>query len=398
MPIAMKQQSTLRTIIHLDLDAFYASVEMLDNPAYRGRPVIVGGDSIRGVVSAASYEARKFGIHSAMPMARARQLCPDGIFTPVRMARYQEISDSIFAIYQQFTPLMEPLSLDEAFLDVTGSLTLFGTGAEIAARIKGLVRQQTGLTVSAGVAGNKLVAKIGSDLRKPDGLTIIPAGREREFLAPLPIARLWGVGKVAAAQLALLGVRTIGDLARLELSLLERKFGKQGLWLRQSALGLDDRPVEPERPTKSVGHEDTFATDLTDPALIHQELLALAGKVGKRLRRLGLAGRTVTLKVKYHDFTLITRAVTLKNPTADHREIFLQVRQLLQKTEVGKRAVRLLGVSLANLEPISRNGQLELFGDDRRAREKRGRVNTAMDSIQDRFGGRAIFPGTLLKE
>ena len=393
-----KHIKELRTIIHLDMDAFYASVEMLDNPDYRNRPVIVGGTSNRGVVSAASYEARKFGIHSAMPIIKARQLCPQGIFLPVRMNRYREISDQIFTIYLQFTPLMEPLSLDEAFLDVTGSVGLFGSGEVIARKIKHLVRQETGLTVSGGVATNKLLAKIGSDLNKPDGLTIAPAGEERKFLAPLPIDKLWGVGRVAGKNLAMLGVQTIGDLARLPLAILERKFGKQGLWLHQASLGIDHRPVEPERPTKSIGHEETFAVNLIDPAIICQELLALASKVGQRLRRHGLAGRTVTLKIKYHDFTLQTRSTTLKNPTTDDREIFALTRQLLNKTEAGKKTIRLLGVSLSNLSKGKESIQLELFSGDQQHREKRTRINTAVDSIHDRFGGKAIQPGTLLKK
>jgi DNA polymerase-4 len=218
-----------RSIIHLDMDAFYASVEQLDNPELKGKPVIVGGSSMRGVVSAASYEARKYKIHSAMPIAQALRLCPHGIFLPVRMKRYKEISNKIFSIFQQYTPLVEPLSLDEAFLDVTSSGKLFGTAENIATHIRKQVFEEIGLTISAGVATSKLIAKIASDIKKPDGLTIVPAGSEAEFLAPLPIKRLWGVGKKTQKTLALLGVHTIGDIAGLSLKLLEQKFGKHVL-------------------------------------------------------------------------------------------------------------------------------------------------------------------------
>ncbi|MDH5297452.1 MAG: DNA polymerase IV, partial [Desulfobulbaceae bacterium] len=320
-------------IIHLDMDAFYASVEVLDNPALRGRPVIVGGGFERGVVSAASYEARKFGVHSAMAMALARRRCPDGIFLPVRMARYCEISQTIHAIFHRFTPLVEPLSLDEAFLDVTGSTALFGTPPEIARRIKELVREETGLTVSAGVASCKLVAKIASDLEKPDGLTVVPPGSEQQFLAGLTIERLWGVGKCTCKELQMMGVRTMGDLTRLPEKLLTAKFGRHGPLLHQAALGIDHRRVEPFRPAQSVGNEETFSVDLISPAVIRQELLALAVKVGRRLRGDGLQGRTVTVKIKYHDFAQITRSATLAETTDDHRTIHQACCRLLEKSE-----------------------------------------------------------------
>ncbi len=322
-------------IIHLDMDAFYASVEQLDNPDLQGLPVIVGGTSKRGVVSAASYEARKYKIHSAMPIAQAMKLCPHGVYLPVRMRRYKEVSSQIFAIFQKYTPLVEPLSLDEAFLDVTGSGKLFGTAEEIARRIRKEVRAETGLTVSAGVAASKLVAKIASDINKPDGLTLVPVGREAEFLAPLPIKRLWGVGKKTREILEMLGIHTIGDLASLPLALLEQKFGKHGRSLHNAALGLDDRDVETEHETKSVGHEFTFDKDLVEPETIRRELLELAVMVAKRLRRYKFQGRTITLKVKYHDFKQITRSVTIKQHTADSKCIYEKTLQLIQKTAAG---------------------------------------------------------------
>ena len=287
--------ASTRNIIHLDMDAFYASVEQLDNPELKGRPVIVGGNSMRGVVSAASYEARKFKIHSAMPIAQAKRLCPHGAFLPVRMKRYREISNKVFSIFQKYTPLVEPLSLDEAFLDVTSSSRLFGRAEDIAKQIRAQVFAETGLTISAGVASSKLVAKIASDINKPDGLTIVPAGSEAEFLAPLPIKRMWGVGKKTQATLALLGVHTIGDIAGISLDILEQKLGKYGRGLYHAALGLDERHVETEHETKSVGHEFTFDTDLTKIESIRRELLELAVMVTKRLRNQQLQGRTIIL-------------------------------------------------------------------------------------------------------
>ena len=335
-----------RSIIHLDMDAFYASVEQLDNPDLKGRPVIVGGSSNRGVVSAASYEARKYKIHSAMPIAQAMKLCPHGVFLPVRMKRYKEISSQVFRIFQKYTPLVEPLSLDEAFLDVTGSAKLFGTAEDIAKRIRKEVFQETGLTISAGVAASKLVAKIASDINKPDGLTIVPVGKEAEFLAPLPIKRLWGVGKKTQETLSLLGVHTFGDIASLPEKLLEQKFGKHGIGLRRKALGLDNRDVETEHETKSVGHEFTFDTDLVELETIRRELLELAVMVAKRLRRYQLQGKTITLKVKYHNFKQITRSATIKQHTADSKRIYKEVIRLLQKTDAGEKPLRLLGISV----------------------------------------------------
>lgn len=387
---------TNRRIIHLDMDAFYASVEILDNPALRGQPVIVGGNGNRGVVCAASYEARKFGIHSALPILTARKLCPHGVFLPVRMARYQEISGQIMEIFQRFTPLVEPLSLDEAFLDVTASQSLMGTAEEIASRIRALVRETIGLTVSAGVGGSKLVAKIASDLNKPDGLTIVPSGQEEAFLAPLPIGRLWGVGPTTREALALIGVKTIGDLSRMPLAILTAKFGKAGLMMHESAQGIDHRPVEPEQETKSIGHEETFAEDLRDKKRIEQELLALCLKVGKRARRYGLAGRTVTVKVKYRDFVLVSRSLTLPEPVADDKSLYRTGCLLLAKTEIGLRPIRLLGISLANLGPAETSGQLALFGESR-TRRKDCRLYKAIDAISDRYGSKSIVPATLVE-
>ncbi len=386
-----------RTIIHLDMDAFYASVEILDQPELRGRPVVVGGTSDRSVVSAASYEARKYGIHSAMPLVRARQLCPDGVFLPVRMGRYREISDRIMAIFERFTPLVEPISLDEAFLDVTGSSRLFGSGVEIAVTIKKLINVETGLTGSAGVATSKLLAKIASDLQKPDGLTVVAPGREREFLAPLPISKLWGVGKTTLKDLALLGVTTIGNLAGLPVEILNARFGKSGSYLHRAALGLDERPVVPEREAKSVGHEDTYEEDLLDPARMRRELLSLANRVGARLRRYSLRGRTITLKVKFHDFKLVSRSTTLDEGTDDDLTIFRQVCELLRQTEAGRRPVRLLGISLSNLLQSDAPCQTDLFGASRQ-KARREKLNRAVDDVNRKYGRQALNPAALTRK
>jgi DNA polymerase-4 len=378
------------------MDAFYASVEQLDNPDLKGKPVIVGGTSKRGVVSAASYEARKYKIHSAMPIAQAMKLCPHGYFLPVRMKRYKEISNRIFSIFQRYTPLIEPLSLDEAFLDVTASSKLFGSAEEIAVKIRQQVFQETGLTVSAGVASTKLVAKIASDMNKPDGLTIVPPGGEADFLAPLPIKRLWGVGRKTQEVLVLLGVHTIGDITTLSEKLLEQKFGKHGLSLRRKALGLDDRDVEIEHETKSVGHEFTFESDLIQIGTIRRELLELAGMVAKRLRRYQLQGKTITLKVKYHDFRQITRSSTISVHIADSKRIYEEVIKLLQKTDAGQNPLRLLGISVSGLRMESGSIQQPLFSG-MQTTEKRKNINKALDAIQEKFGTTAILPGRLLE-
>jgi DNA polymerase-4 len=386
-----------RRIIHLDMDAFYASIEILDNPALRGQAVVVGGDSNRGVVCAASYEARKFGVHSALPMHTARKLCPQGVFLPVRMARYQEISRRIMDIFQRFTPLVEPLSLDEAFLDVTASQSLMGSAEDIARQIRALVKETIGLTVSAGVGGSKLVAKIASDLNKPDGLTIVPPGQEETFLAPLPIGRLWGVGRTTKEALALIGVKTIGDLNRIPTAILTAKFGKAGLMLHESAQGIDLRPVETRQEAKSIGNEETFAEDVRDKKRIEQELLALCIKVGKRVRNHGLVGRTVTIKVKYRDFVQVTRSFTLPEPMADDKALYQTGRLLLAKTEITLRPIRLLGITLSNLAPAGAVGQMTLFGDDQN-REKDCRLYKAIDTISDRYGNGSIVPATLVEK
>jgi len=410
----MARDPSAREIVHCDMDAFYASVEVRDNPDLAGKPVIVGGGEMRGVVAASSYEARRYGVHSAMPVAAAKRLCPGGVFLPVRMFRYREVSDRIFGIFRRFTPLVEPVSIDEAFLDVTASVRLFGAPEAIARAIKAAVREETGLTVSAGVAPSKLVAKIASDLRKPDGLTVVPRGKVTEFLAPLPVGKLWGVGAVTQEALRRMGVATIGELSRVAPEILGARFGENGLHLHRLANGIDERAVETEREAKSVGHEDTYDADIRDPAAIRRELLGLADRVAARLRSHGVKGRTVTLKVKYADFTAITRAVTLPCATDDGGELYRNVVPLLAKTEAGRRPVRLLGISVSRLagdEPVPETtwDQMPLFGGKPRrgageARPARpaadpartARLNDAVDRIREKFGKKGIRPATLL--
>jgi DNA polymerase-4 len=386
-----------KQIIHLDMDAFYPSVEALDNPELRGKPVIVGGSKERGVVSSASYEARKFGVHSAQPMATAMQLCPNGIVVPVRMARYQEVSEQVFEIFHIFTPLVEPLSIDEAFLDVTGSSRLFGSPIEIAKKIKQKIVEKTGLTISAGVATSKFVAKVASDMEKPDGLTIVARDKVREFLDPLPIKKMWGAGKVTQKALARIGIHTFKDLRLASVEVLEKEFGKHGRHMHQLSLGIDPRDVVTLHDIKSIGHEDTYSKDILDLEPAKRELLSLANRVARRMRRKGLEGKTITLKVKYSDFKLITRSVTLHHYTNDSADIYSNVCSLLEKTAIGKRPVRLLGISLSNLADTGSGRQLSLFHQGE-PHQKRKELNKTADSIFEKFGNRGIRLGSLIEK
>ncbi len=391
----MDNNKAQKHIIHLDLDAFYPSVEILDNPELRGQPVIVGGSRQRGVVSSASYEARKFGVHSAQPMATAMRLCPHAVVLPVRMSRYVEVSAQVFEIFFQFTPQVEPLSIDEAFLDVTGCSRLFGSPLEIAARIKQMVVDKTGLTISAGVAPSMFVAKIASDMEKPDGLTVVPADGVKQFLDPLPIEKMWGVGKATRETLSHLCIDTFEDLRKLPVGILEKKFGRHGIHMHRLSMGIDDREVITFHAVKSIGHEDTYSKDIVDPEAAKRELLSLADRVARRLRRNRLEGKTITLKVKYSDFVLITRSVTRPVHTNDRTEIYGDICRLLTKTAVGQRPVRLLGISVSNLIGIGSRHQLPLFGLDG-VNVKKKELNKALDSIVDRFGGKGICPGSLI--
>ena len=380
-----------RTILHVDLDAFFAAVEQRDRPELRGKPVIVGGGgpNDRGVVSTASYEARVFGVHSAMPLRTAGRLCPQGIFLPVDGAKYGAASKQVMAVLRRFTPLVEPISIDEAFLDVTGSQRLFGDGEQIGRQVKDEVRAAVDLTISVGVATTKLVAKIASDLRKPDGLVVVEPGTEAAFLAPLEISRLWGVGAKTAAVLKEDSVRTIGDLAALPDDLLTRRFGSMGPTLGQRARGIDADPVSGRDPAKSIGHEHTFDIDTSDPDQIERTLLAMSEGVAGRLRDAGVKASTITVKIRDTTFRTITRQRTLPDATDLTEPIFRTALQLARPEVRGLR-IRLLGVTASGL---GEREQLALFeADDPRRR----RVVEAADAVRHRFGERAITRARLV--
>lgn len=382
----------MRSILHADLDAFYASVEMLDDPALRGKPVIVGGDrGERGVVSAASYEARRFGVHSAMPLRTAARLCPQGVFVPVHPERYRELSEQVMAIFGSYTPLVEPISLDEAFLDVTASVAAFGDGPTIARQLRQRVLDEVQLVVSIGVATNKLCAKVASDLRKPDALVIVPPGGEAEFLAPLPVGRLWGVGPQARAALREYGVQTIGELAALSDATLRRRFGSHGMDLATRARGIDPSPVVPLHAPKSIGHEHTFTHDTIDRALLDTTLLDVAESVGSRLRRHGLVAGAVQLKLRYEGFETITRQARLGSQTDASEPISAAGRALLDRALTSGRGVRLIGLTAISLSEAQ---QLTLFDTTPR----RDRVTRSLDEVRDRFGESAITRARLLHD
>ena len=383
-----------RTILHVDLDAFFAAVEQRDRPELRGKPVIVGGGgpNDRGVVSTASYEARVYGVRSAMPLRTAAALCPQGIFVPVDGRKYGVESRRVMAILRRFTPLVEPVSIDEAFLDLTGTDALWGPGAVAARRIKDAIHEETQLTASVGVATTKLVAKIASDLRKPDGLVVVPPGEESAFLAPLAIGRLWGVGPQMAAALREYGVMTLGDLSALPVDLLVRRFGKHGATLHDRALGIDADPVHAEADAaKSISHEHTFDVDTNDRETIERTLLAMSDGVAARLRSAGLKASTVTVKIRDSTFRTMTRQRTLPAPT-DLAEPIWRVALDLARPEVRGIHVRLLGVGASNFaEPA----QLALFGGGEEEARRR-RATEASDLIRKRFGERAVTRARLL--
>jgi len=380
-----------RVILHVDMDAFFASVEQLDHPALRGRPVVVGAPADqRGVVAAASYEARRFGIHSAMPSGEAVRRCPEAVFMPPRMARYQEVSGVVFAIFDRFTPLVEPLSIDEAFLDVTGSQTLFGSGEDMAQAIRRTIREETGLTASVGVASNKYLAKLASDMNKPDGLMVVPRSREKiiAFLAPLPVGRIWGVGTVLQKQLNGAGIMTIGDLQRCALPVLEQVAGRHTAeHLMRLAFGEDARELEMEREEKSISKEHTFNRDVREAERLERTLLGLAEEVGARLREKGRYAGTARLKLRWRNFKTITRQRTLEAPCCDDFSLRAAALALLRAEGVNQ-AVRLIGFGVSDLQerPVA---QLSLFGGDDAAREKRERLCHAVDSLRKRFGTEA---------
>ena len=337
-------------IIHVDMDAFYASVEQRDEPNLRGKPVVVGGQpESRGVVAAASYEARKFGIRSAMPCSKALRLCPNAVFVSPRMSRYKEVSQQIRDIFKRYTSLIEPLSLDEAYLDVTSDEAGLGSATATATAIRAAIREELNLTASAGVSSIKFVAKIASDFDKPDGLTVVPPHRILEFIQPLPIRKLWGVGPATAERIEALGVKTIGDLAAVPDGTLLARFGKRGLFLGNLARGIDTRQVSPHRERKSQGAERTFAEDVLDVATLSAVLASQAERICERIQKQEIRARTVTLKIRYSDFTTLTRSQTLADPTSETSAVITAAEHLLSKTEAVERPVRLIGLSVSNL-------------------------------------------------
>ncbi len=370
-----------RTILHVDMDAFYASVEQRDDPKLRGVPVIVGGSSRRGVVLAASYEVRPFGVRSAMPMAQALRLAPNAIVVPPHRERYEQASAQILAILGRYTPLVEPLSLDEAFLDVTASASLFGTGREIAGAIKRDIRRELELTASAGVAPSKFVAKVASDLRKPDALVVVEPDEVAAFLAPLPIERMWGVGPKTAPKMRALGYEKLGDLARADEATLRGVLGSWGTEVARLARGLDARDVTPDALARSIGAEQTYDHDLIGAQAIAQTLLEHSARVARRLLRAGLSARCVAVKIKYSDFTLRTRRATLAHPAQATDAIHQAAVALLEGISLDHRRVRLTGVSVSGL--VDARAAPELFPDVNA--NKRRVLEEVTARIADRF-------------
>lgn len=389
-----------RAILHVDMDAFYASVEIRDQPALAGRPVIVGGaPQRRGVVSAASYEARKFGVHSAMPTATALRRCPEAVLLPVRMERYAAVSRQIRAIFARYTPLVEPLSLDEAFLDVTESQKLFGPGAEIGRAIRQAIRQELDLVASVGVAPNKFLAKIASDLDKPDGFVEVKPDAVQDFLDPLPASRVWGVGKATCAELERYGIRTVADLRRQPRDWLVERFGRFGERLFELARGIDARPVVPDSEAKSLSHETTFPVDVRDRETLRARLLDLTEQVARRLRRHDRLARTVQLKLRFADFRSITRSRTLPEPTDVTAEIWHATEALFRAALRGeRRAVRLIGMGVHELvDPVAEpHIQPDLFTEPQRHRQRE--LDRLADAIQSRFGPDGLRRGGAIKK
>lgn len=378
----------LRWIMHVDMDAFFASVEQLDNPDLRGKPVIVGGQSCRGVVSTCSYEARRYGVHSAMSMAEARKLCPHGEYVPVRMRRYQEVSKKIMSIFHDFTPLVEQLSIDEAFLDVSGMEKLYHNTEEIGWLIKKRIAAETGLTASVGLAPNKFLAKMASDLQKPDGFTIIRHAEAAKFIADFPVTKIFGIGRMAEKSLLQYGIATIGQLAAAENNVLKKVFGKNADSVHRLAQGIDERLVVTESVPKSIGRETTFTQDLFTEEQCRRELLKLSGQTGFRLRSKGYSGHTLTLKVKFTDFRIATRSITSETDICCDEDIYALAVKLLHEVDL-KKGIRLLGVTVSNLA----EGDCGTLGFEED--KKQIQRNEAVDALKKRFGENIIKRGSI---
>ena len=381
-------------ILHIDMDAFYASVEQLDDPRLRNKCVIVGGTSNRGVVSAASYAARQFGVRSAMPIYQAKQKCPHGIFVPPRMDRYQAVSKKIMAVLRDFSPLVEPVSIDEAYVDITGCQRLFGEPQEIAWEIKRKIRETVNLTCSVGVAPNKFLAKIASDMQKPDGLTLIAPEQVGAFVDSLPINKVPGVGNKMQHQMELLGIRTLGDIQRLPQETLLRHLGKFGLRLRALSAGIDDSPVTPHAPHKSISSERTLAADTRDRELLKRCLLSQSADVARQLRQAGVRAKTITLKIKDADFKTVTRRVTIAIPGQSSKTIYEQAVRLLDEYKITKK-IRLIGVGTSGFSPVSASVQMGLFEHSEEADGDWEKVDKALDAISKKFGKDVVGRATL---
>ncbi len=382
-------------ILHVDMDAFYASVEIRKRPELKDKPVIVGGGGSRGVVTAASYPAREFGVHSAMPMTRARRLCPQAVVIPPDFAAYTAASAGVMAVFKAVTPLVEPISLDEAFLDVSGAVRRLGRPAEIGAWIKARVYDEQQLTCSVGVASSKFVAKLASARCKPDGLLVVPRDRVVDFLHPLPVAALWGVGEKTEEALLRLGLRTVGDIASTPEATLRRALGEaSGGHLHALAWGRDERTVVPHEPDRSIGAEETFGRDVDDPAKIHRELLRLSERTASRVRAAGYVGRTVAIKVRFADFTTLSRSRTITTPTDVGQEIYATAKALYDALGLDRARIRLVGVRLEGLIPAEEAArQLELGAPDVGWRE----AEQAVDRAARRFGAGAVRPAALVE-
>ncbi|MBI1349746.1 MAG: DNA polymerase IV [Actinomycetales bacterium] len=382
------------TILHVDMDAFYASVSLRTRPDLHGKPVIIGGGGNRGVVLSATYEARALGVHSAMPMGRARRLAPQAVVLPPDHRIYSEVSRNVMALFASITPLVEPLSLDEAFLDVAGALRRLGRPTAIAELIRARVQDEQQITCSVGVAGTKFVAKLASTRAKPDGLLVVPVDRVIDFLHPLPVGSLWGVGERTEEQLTRLGLRTVGDIANTPVDTLTRALGQAaGSHLHDLAWGRDPRSVTPHEPDKSVGNETTFEHDVDDPAVIHARLLALADQVAGRLRAAGYVGRTIGLKVRFADFSTITRSRTLTAPTDVGKEIYDTVRSLYDGLGLQRVRIRLVGVRVEGLMAGDDAPRQLLLGESDTGRRE---AEVAVDALRARFGSHAVRPARLV--
>ncbi|MCD6117396.1 DNA polymerase IV [bacterium] len=383
-----------RLIFHVDMDAFFASVEQSDNPSLKGKPVVVGADPghgmVRGVVSAASYEARKYGIHSAMPISKAYRLCPDAVFLPVRMKRYKEVSREIMSILRDFSPIIEPVSIDEAFLDMTGTKRLLGDPIKAAEEIKLRVKREQNITASVGIAPNKLVAKIASDIQKPDGLVFVSQNGIKDFLNPLPVSRLWGVGIKTREILDSLGIKKVEDIVRLSEQDICSCFGKtKGMFLYRTSRGIDSRPVEYSSQAKSVSNEITFQYDVDDTGFLKEKLLFLSEKVSFRMRKQGYCGRTVYLKIRFSDFTTFVRNRTVNNPVCIIDDIYSEACILFDEIDISEKRVRLLGVGITMLVSADSVQQKLPFEKS----DKREKAAVVVDKIKEKFGEKIIGRG-----